>query len=61
MRLTYMSASGQLGGAETALLDVIAAVRETKPSWPVHVVIAAIEARRDLAIVGVVLRNVRVE
>ena len=41
MRLTYLSASGQLGGAEAALIDVIAAVRDAKPSWPVQVVIAA--------------------
>jgi len=41
MRLTYLSASGQLGGAEVALLDVIAAVRDAKPAWPVQVVIAA--------------------
>jgi glycosyltransferase involved in cell wall biosynthesis len=41
MRLTYLSASGQLGGAENALLDVIAAVRQAKPSWPMQVVIAA--------------------
>jgi glycosyltransferase involved in cell wall biosynthesis len=41
MRLTYLSASGQLGGAETALVDIVASIREAEPSWPVQVVIAS--------------------
>src|SRR3954471_10828944 len=41
MRLTYLSASGELGGAETALLDVIASIRAVRPDWPVQVVIPA--------------------
>ena len=41
MRITYLSPSGQLGGAETALLDVVASVRAAEPSWPVQVVIAS--------------------
>jgi glycosyltransferase involved in cell wall biosynthesis len=41
MRLTYLSASGRLGGAEIALLEVIAGVRAARPSWPVQLVVAA--------------------
>ena len=41
MRITYLSPSGHLGGAETALLDVVASVRAAEPSWPVQVVIAS--------------------
>jgi glycosyltransferase involved in cell wall biosynthesis len=33
MRIVYLSPSAQLGGAEAALLDVLAAVRETEPEW----------------------------
>ena len=33
--------SGQLGGAETALLDVVASVRTAEPAWPVQVMIAS--------------------
>jgi len=41
MRLTYLSASGKLGGAETALLDIVAAVRAARTDWPMQVVVAA--------------------
>jgi hypothetical protein len=41
MRVMYLDPSGQLGGAETSLLAVLASVREAEPTWPLHLVIAA--------------------
>jgi len=40
MRLMFLSASGQLGGAETSLLEVIASLRQAEPSWPLCVLSA---------------------
>jgi glycosyltransferase involved in cell wall biosynthesis len=34
MRVLYLSASGELGGAERSLLDILASVRAARPSWP---------------------------
>jgi len=36
----FLSASGQLGGAETSLLDMLASLREAEPSWPLHLLVA---------------------
>jgi glycosyltransferase involved in cell wall biosynthesis len=41
MRVMYLSASGQLGGAEMILLDILASIRETEPTWPLHLLVAA--------------------
>jgi glycosyltransferase involved in cell wall biosynthesis len=41
MRVTYLSPSGQLGGAEASLLDILASVTEAEPSWRLQLVIAA--------------------
>ncbi|HYM23304.1 MAG TPA: hypothetical protein VEU08_08850, partial [Vicinamibacterales bacterium] len=41
MRLTYLSPSGQLGGAETALVDAVASVRAARPDWPIQALIAS--------------------
>ncbi|MGH7669948.1 MAG: glycosyltransferase family 4 protein [Gemmatimonadaceae bacterium] len=38
MRIVYLSGSGQLGGAERCLLDVMQAVRCLEPSWDVTLV-----------------------
>lgn len=38
MRLLFLSASGQLGGAESCLLDVLASLRAAEPEWPLHLV-----------------------
>ena len=40
MRIAYLSASGQRGGAETCLLDVLASLRAAAPSWPLLLVSA---------------------
>jgi glycosyltransferase involved in cell wall biosynthesis len=41
MRLMYFNPTGQLGGAETSLLAVLASVRHAEPSWPLHLVVTA--------------------
>ena len=41
MRIAFLSASGQLGGAETCLLDMIASLRAAAPDWPLLLVTAA--------------------
>src|SRR5687767_6927405 len=33
MRVMYLSASGELGGAERSLLDILASLRIAQPSW----------------------------
>jgi glycosyltransferase involved in cell wall biosynthesis len=41
MRVIYLSPSGQLGGAETSLLEVLASLRHAQPLWTLHLVMAA--------------------
>lgn len=41
MRIVFLSPSGALGGAETALLDMLAAIREARPDWTLSVIAAA--------------------
>jgi glycosyltransferase involved in cell wall biosynthesis len=36
----YLSPSGQLGGAETSLLEILASLREAQPAWPLHLLVA---------------------
>src|SRR5262245_61558920 len=40
MRVLYLTPTGQVGGAETSLLAVLASVREAEPTWPLQVVMA---------------------
>jgi glycosyltransferase involved in cell wall biosynthesis len=41
MRVMFLSASGQLGGAETSLLEILASLRQAEPSWPLLLLAAA--------------------
>ena len=41
MRVVFLSPSGELGGAETALLDTLAAVREARPDWTLATIAAS--------------------
>ena len=41
MRIVFLSPSGELGGAETALLDMLAAVREARPDWTLAMIAAS--------------------
>ena len=40
VRVMYLSPSGQLGGAEASLLDIMASLRAARPSWPLHLLVA---------------------
>jgi glycosyltransferase involved in cell wall biosynthesis len=40
MRVMYLNPSGQLGGAETSLLEILASLREAQPSWRLHLLTA---------------------
>ena len=40
MRIAFLSASAQVGGAERALLDLLASLRDAEPGWEAHVVVA---------------------
>jgi glycosyltransferase involved in cell wall biosynthesis len=50
----FLNPTGQLGGAETSLLALLSSVRETEPSWPLHLVMAGdgplTPAARDLGV-----------
>src|SRR4051794_39616992 len=39
MRIVFLNPSGQLGGAEICLLDMIAVLRE-KPGWEIHLIVS---------------------
>ncbi len=41
MRIVFLSPSGELGGAETALLDILAAIREARPDWALAMMAAS--------------------
>lgn len=41
MRVVYLNPSGQMGGAEVALLDLIASMRSARPDWPLHLIVGA--------------------
>ena len=40
MRIVYLSPSGQLGGAEISLLDMLASLRLAEPDWSLHLVVS---------------------
>lgn len=54
MKIVFLNPSGELGGAETALLDMLAAVREARPDWSLALVSSApgplLERARQLGI-----------
>ncbi len=41
MRVVFLDPSGALGGAETALVELIAAHRDARPSWTLNLIAAA--------------------
>jgi glycosyltransferase involved in cell wall biosynthesis len=38
MKLLYLSACGQLGGAENSLLDILTSIRAAKPDWSLSII-----------------------
>ncbi len=41
MRVMYLNPTGQLGGAESSLVDILASIRHAEPSWPLHLLAAS--------------------
>ena len=41
MKIVFLSSTGQLGGAENVLLDVLASLRAARPAWPLHLIAAS--------------------
>jgi glycosyltransferase involved in cell wall biosynthesis len=41
VRIVFLNPSAELGGAETALLDMLAALREARPTWTIGLVASA--------------------
>jgi glycosyltransferase involved in cell wall biosynthesis len=41
MRIAYLTTSGQLGGAETSLLEILASLRAAEPAWGLSLVAPA--------------------
>jgi glycosyltransferase involved in cell wall biosynthesis len=41
VRIVFLNPGGELGGAETALLELLAAVREARPLWTLNLIAAA--------------------
>lgn len=41
MNIVFLDPSGELGGAETALLDLLAAIRQARPAWSMELITSA--------------------
>ena len=41
MKIVFLNPSGMLGGAETALLDMLAALRDARPAWTLSLIASA--------------------
>jgi len=41
MKVAYLNPSGQIGGAEACLLDILASVRAAEPEWPLRLIVAS--------------------
>ena len=41
MRVMFLNPTGQLGGAESSLVDILASLRRAEPSWPLHLLAAS--------------------
>lgn len=59
MKIAFLNPSGVLGGAETALLNIISSLREAQPHWELHLIASAdgllIERARSLGVTTTVL------
>ncbi|MGA9771247.1 MAG: glycosyltransferase family 4 protein [Blastocatellia bacterium] len=40
MKIVYLNPSGQLGGAEISLLEILASLRAVRPNWHLHLLVA---------------------
>lgn len=54
MRIVFLNPAGRLGGAERSLLDLLASLRQAKPEWLLHLIVAEpgplIEEARSLGV-----------
>ena len=50
MHVLYLSASAELGGGERSLLDILASLRQAKPTWNLRLLCAAEGPLRDEAL-----------
>src|SRR6185503_2371923 len=41
MRVMFLNPTGQPGGAESSLVDILASLRLAEPSWPLHLLAAS--------------------
>src|SRR6267142_4288796 len=41
MHLLFLNPGAQMGGAEVALLDLLASLREAEPEWRLHLIVSA--------------------
>jgi len=41
MRVMFLNPTGQPGGAESSLVDILASLRRAEPSWPLHLLAAS--------------------
>jgi glycosyltransferase involved in cell wall biosynthesis len=41
MRIMFLNPTGQPGGAESSLVDILASLRHAEPSWPLHLLAAS--------------------
>ena len=59
MRVMYLNPTGQLGGAESSLVEILASIRHAEPSWPLHLLAASdgplIGCARSLGVTAEVL------
>ena len=59
MRVMFLNPTGQLGGAESSLVDILASLRHAEPSWPLHLLTASdgplIDRVRSLGVTAEVL------
>jgi glycosyltransferase involved in cell wall biosynthesis len=52
--VAYLSGSGEMGGAERMLLDLLASIRNAAPTWPLHLIMPRDgPLRRDASAIGV--------
>lgn len=59
MKVVYLNPSGQLGGAERMLLDMLASLRTIEPAWSLHLIASSdgplITKARELGVSAMVL------
>lgn len=59
MKITFLDPSGQIGGAERSMLDVMASIRESEPDWELSLIVSAdgplVAAAREIGVTVAIL------